>query len=130
MAFEPVNARRTKSTVRTLVVVSNPRDWPFAIPGVTVVGARAYLTESGYLEGRTTKVFNLCRSYRYQSMGYYVSLLAAASGHRPVPSISTIQDMKAAEIVRIRSDDLEDLIAKSLGHIVSDAFVLSMYFGR
>jgi glutathione synthase/RimK-type ligase-like ATP-grasp enzyme len=116
--------------VRTLVVVSNPKDWPFDIPGVSVVGARAYLTESEYLEGRTTKVFNLCRSYRYQSMGYYVSLLAAARGHRPVPSISTIQDMKAAEIVRIRSDDLEDLIAKSLGHIVSDTFVLSIYFGR
>lgn len=116
--------------MRTLVVVSNPKDWPFDIPGVHVVGAKAYLTESEYLEGRTTKVFNLCRSYRYQSMGYYVSLLAAARGHRPVPSISTIQDMKAAEIVRIRSDDLEELIAKSLSHITSDDFVLSMYFGR
>jgi glutathione synthase/RimK-type ligase-like ATP-grasp enzyme len=116
--------------VRTLVVVSNPKDWPFAIPGVEVVGARNYLTESGYLEGRGTKVFNLCRSYRYQSMGYYVSLLAAARGHRPVPSVSTIQDMKAAEIVRIRSDDLEELVEKSLGHIVSDAFVLSIYFGK
>lgn len=116
--------------MRTLVVVSNPKDWPFDIPGVEVVGARAYLTESTHLEGRGTKVFNLCRSYRYQSMGYYVSLLAAARGHRPVPSISTIQDMKAAEIVRIRSDDLEELVEKSLGHIVSDTFVLSIYFGK
>ena len=116
--------------MRTLVVVSNPKDWPFSIPGVEVVGAKKYLTESEHLEGHTTKVFNLCRSYRYQSMGYYVSLLAAARGHRPVPSISTIQDMKAAEIVRIRSDDLADLVEKSLGHIVSDAFVLSIYFGR
>jgi hypothetical protein len=116
--------------VRTLVVVSNPKDWPFDIPGVQVVGAKTYLTESTLFEGRTTKVFNLCRSYRYQSMGYYVSLLASARGHRPVPSISTIQDMKSAEIVRIRSDDLEDLIAKSLSHIVSDTFVLSIYFGR
>jgi glutathione synthase/RimK-type ligase-like ATP-grasp enzyme len=116
--------------VRTLVVVSNPKDWPFHIPGVHVVGAKKYLTESEYLEGRTTKVFNLCRSYRYQSMGYYVSLLAAARGHRPVPSVSTIQDMKASEIVRIRSDDLQELIERSLSHIVSDTFVLSMYFGR
>jgi glutathione synthase/RimK-type ligase-like ATP-grasp enzyme len=116
--------------VRALVVVSNPKDWPFDIPGVQVVGAKAYLTEGEHWEGRSTKVFNLCRSYRYQSMGYYVSLLAAARGHRPVPSISTIQDMKAAEIVRIRSDDLEELIEKSLGHIVTDTFVLSIYFGR
>ncbi len=116
--------------MRTIVVVSNPKDWPFSIPGVVVMSAKAYLTESEPQEGRTTKVFNLCRSYRYQSMGYYVSLLAAARGHRPVPSISTIQDMKAAEIVRIRSDDLEGLIQSSLGHIVSDTFVLSIYFGR
>jgi len=116
--------------VRTIVVVSNPKDWPFDIPGVQVVGAKAYLTEYAEFEGRTTKVFNLCRSYRYQSMGYYVSLLASARGHRPVPSISTIQDMKSAEIVRIRSDDLDDLVEKSLSHIVSDTFVLSIYFGR
>jgi glutathione synthase/RimK-type ligase-like ATP-grasp enzyme len=97
---------------------------------VQVVGAKTYLTEATPFEGRTTKVFNLCRSYRYQSMGYYVSLLASARGHRPVPSISTIQDMKASEIVRIRSDDLDELIRKSLSHIVSDTFVLSIYFGR
>jgi glutathione synthase/RimK-type ligase-like ATP-grasp enzyme len=116
--------------VRTLVVVSNPKDWPFGIPGVEVMGAKAYLTEQVYLEGRSTKVFNLCRSYRYQSMGYYVSLLASARGHRPVPSISTIQDMKAAEIVRVRSDELDEIIQRSLGHIISDTFVLSIYFGR
>ena len=27
-----------------LIVVNNPRDWPLAIHGVTVVSARAYLT--------------------------------------------------------------------------------------
>ncbi len=116
--------------MRTIVVVSNPKDWPFKIPGVDVIGARVYLTETTYIDDRSTKVFNLCRSYRYQSMGYYVSLLAAARGHKPVPSISTIQDMKAAEIVRVRSDELEELIQRSLGHIVSDTFVLSIYFGR
>lgn len=116
--------------MRTLVVVSNPKDWPFKIPGVDVVSAKAYLTESTYFDGRTTKVFNLCRSYRYQSVGYYVSLLASARGQRPVPSIATIQDMKSAEIVRIRSDDLDELVQKSLEQIVSDAFVLSIYFGK
>lgn len=59
-----------------------------------------------------------------------MSLLAAARGHRPVPSVSTIQDMKAAEIVRIRSDDLDELVQKGLSGIESDSFVLSIYFGR
>src|SRR5690606_38500233 len=81
-------------------------------------------------ELRGSKVFNLCRSYRYQALGYYVSLLATARGHKPVPTVGTIQDLKASEIVRIRSDELDALIQKSLAAIVSKTFVLSIYFGR
>lgn len=116
--------------MRALIVVNNPKAWPFAIPGVELVSARAYLTQGTYSELRGAKVFNLCRSYRYQSLGYYVSLLAAARGHKPVPSVATIQDLKATEIVRIRSDELEELIQHSLSPIQSDSFVLSIYFGK
>ncbi len=116
--------------MRALIVVNNPRDWPFDIPGVEVIGARAYLTQPEFSELRGAKVFNLSKSYRYQSLGYYVSLLAAARGHKPVPTVATIQELKATEIVRIRSDELEELIQKSLAPIQSDSFILSIYFGR
>ena len=59
-------------------------------------------------------MFNLCRTYSYQTVGYYVSLLAAARGHRPLPSVSTIQDMRTAPILRIVSDDLLEEIEKDL----------------
>lgn len=114
----------------TLVVVQNKADWPLTVPDVEVVSARRYLTDVAYHKTRGTKVFNLCKSYRYQSLGYYVSLLAAARGHRPVPSVSTIQDMKSAAIVRVVSGDLDELIQKSLHTIHSEGFVLSIYFGR
>ncbi len=116
--------------MKALIVVNNPKDWPFQIPGVEVVDARSYLTQPAYSELRGSKVFNLCRSYRYQALGYYVSLLATARGHKPVPTVGTIQDLKASEIVRIRSDELDALIQKSLAAIVSKTFVLSIYFGR
>jgi len=61
-----------------LIVVDEPRQWPLQIAGVTLVSARAYLTDPAYNESHSGKVFNLCRSYRYQSLGYYVSLLAEA----------------------------------------------------
>jgi len=67
-----------------LLVMNNPRDWPLKMRGVEIVPARAYLAESRFSELRGVRVFNLCRSYRYQSIGYYVSLLAAARGHRPL----------------------------------------------
>lgn len=116
--------------MQTLVVVNNPKDWPLDIKGVTVVPAKEYLMESDYSGAKGTLVFNLCRSYRYQSLGYYVSLLAAARGHRPLPSISTILDMKSLTMIRYASEDLEDLIQQSLKPLRSKSFILSVYFGR
>src|SRR5262245_58430948 len=113
-----------------LIVVSNPRDWPLEIPGVEVISGRAYLTDPAYSGMRGAKVFNLCRSYRYQSIGYYVSLLAEARGHKPLPNVTTIQDLKSASMIRFVSDDLDEMIQKSLAPIQSERFVLSSYFGR
>lgn len=113
-----------------LIVVNNPRDWSLDTPGVEVVSARRYISDSAYSSLRGAKIFNLCKSYRYQSLGYYVSLLAEARGHRPLPNITTIQDLKSLSMMRLASDDLEDLIHESLGRLQSGSFVLSIYFGR
>ena len=113
-----------------LIVVDNPKSWPLDFPGAPVVAARAYLTDPRYSEMKNLKVFNLCRSYRYQSTGYYVSLLAMARGHKPLPAISNIQDMKSLSIARIIAGDLDELTQRSLRSIKSDTFDLSVYFGR
>ena len=113
-----------------LIVVNNVKEWPFHIPGVEVVDAWAYLTRPEYGAMRAVKLFNLCRSYRYQTAGYYVTLLAMARGHKPLPGITTIQDMKSQTMVRFVSDDLDDLIQQTLAPIQSDEFTLSVYFGR
>ena len=86
-----------------LMVTNQAGDWPAKIGGVEVVDAREYLTNPQYSEQRGAKVFNLCRSYKYQSIGYYVSLLAEARGHKPIPNITTINEMKTQAIVRIAS---------------------------
>jgi glutathione synthase/RimK-type ligase-like ATP-grasp enzyme len=113
-----------------LIVVNDPKDWPLQFEKAGLVAARSYITDTRYAEMRRAKVFNLCRSYRYQSAGYYVSLLAAARGHKPIPDITTIQDLKSQAFVRAASEDLDNLIQKSLKTIQSKEFVLSIYFGR
>lgn len=113
-----------------LIVVNNARDWPLDIPGVQVVPARAYLTEPAYGEDRRARVFNLCKSYRYQSLGYYVSLLAEARGHKPLPRTHTLEDMQSRGLVRLIAQDLDELIQRSLKPIKSERFELSIYFGR
>ncbi len=113
-----------------LIVANDPKAWPVEIPNVQVVDARSYLTRSEYSEMRGVKLFNMCKSYRYQSSGYYVSLLAEARGHKPLPSITTIQDMKSQAIIRLVSEDLDEMIQKGLAPIQRDKFTLSIYFGR
>ncbi len=74
--------------MRILIIANSQKEWPFRIPDVDVVDAWTYLTQPEFSELRSVKVFNLCRSYRYQTVGYYVSLLAEARGHKPLPSIT------------------------------------------
>ncbi len=112
-----------------LIVVDHPEQWPVKVRSAEVISADAYLREPRFSERRRTRVFNLCDSYRYQSVGYYVSLLATARRHRAMPSVTTIQDMKSRSLFR-PADELEELIDRSLHGIVSNRFELSIYFGR
>lgn len=113
-----------------LIIVSNPRDWPLNMPDVAVVSARVYLTDPAYGGQLRARVFNLCKSYRYQSLGYYVSLLAEARGHKPFPRVNAIEDLHSPGLVRLITENLDELIQKSLVLIKSDHFELSIYFGR
>ncbi|MEZ6037839.1 MAG: RimK family protein [Planctomycetota bacterium] len=116
--------------MRTIAVVHSRHDWPVAIPGVEVVSARDYLIDPNWTKERGVRVFNLCRTYSYQSEGYYVSLLAAGRRHRPFPDLKTVLDMKSRHRVRTVDEELDELINKSLADIHQEKFQLSIYFGR
>lgn len=115
---------------RILFVVNNPDRWPLHLPEVEVVAARTYLADPTYSTLRNCKVYNLLRSYAYQSLGYYVSLLAEARGHKPLPRISTVQDIKSQSLTRAISADLDELIQETLRQVRQDKFTLSVYFSR
>lgn len=114
----------------TLIVVNNPARWPLEIPDVRVVSARAYLTEPEFSQMPSVKVFNLCRYYSYQSMGYYVSLLAEARGHRPLPDIATTMNLRTLSMPRPLATELEEEMQRALAPLKSTEFDLSIYFGR
>lgn len=116
--------------MKQLIVVNNPRNWPLDIPGVDVISAKSYISEEMYGKLSNVKVYNLCRSYRYQSIGYYVSLLASARGHKPIPNVLAIQDLKSQTVIRIASEEMNLLIQKLLAPIQADRFLLSIYFGK
>ena len=116
--------------MQILLVVNQNDKWPLNIEGVQIVTSRKYLSDPQFSMMRRVRVFNLCRSYSYQSVGYYVSLLAEARGHKPFPDVSSLMSMRSQAIVRFISDDLDELIQKSLAPLKSARFDLSIYFGR
>jgi glutathione synthase/RimK-type ligase-like ATP-grasp enzyme len=112
-----------------LVVVDSRADWPVEIPGVDVVTAWEYLTQDEFTRVRGIRVYNLCRTFSYQTTGYYVSLLAGARGHRILPDITTVQDLKLAESPGVLNDEIEELMQKSLARLGSSEYLLNVYFG-
>lgn len=116
--------------MKKLVVINHPQKWNINIEGVEVISPKAYLEEAVYATMKNVRVFNLCYDYAYQTRGYYVSLLAGARGQKVIPSVKNILDLKAQTIVKSVSDDLDNLVQKSLKHLKSTEFVLSIYFGR
>ncbi|MFH1064055.1 MAG: RimK family protein [Candidatus Woesearchaeota archaeon] len=116
--------------MQTLIITDKPKNWPLQLKGVKLVGAKDYLLDQKYDHMYKARVFNICRSYSYQTYGYYVSLIAAARGHKPIPSIATIQELKNVSIVKIVSEEMEETMQKALARIESDRFTLSIYFGK
>lgn len=117
-----------------LVVVENLTDWKDSYPALRVVTARDYL--SGAVEDidEDLRVVNLARSYRYLSVGYYISLLAEARGHRVIPSVRTIQDLSRKAIYTLDTADLERIARKTVGrtqqNVIVNGIELMIYFGQ
>jgi len=115
--------------MNVLFVVNRLNDWPFSVSGVSVVSARSYLADCAYAEIEPAQVFNLCATDRYQGRGYYVSLVAEARGHAPLPDVKTIEDAQASTPMPIGRNGAEPmpwtLYAGAASRIDVDA-----YFGR
>jgi len=116
--------------MRKIIVTNQANFKQLDLPEITIISPRQYFSNIAFSKMRNVKVFNLCSDYRYQSKGYYVSLLAEARGHKPIPDVKNLQDLKHSTILRSLTDDLNDLIQKSLGKLKSHEFILSVYFGR
>lgn len=112
-----------------LIIVEKPSSWNFKLEDVEVVSADDYISGGAFQSVRNLKVINLCKSYQYQSEGYYVSLLAEARGHKILPEISTLQDFRFPSILRDDSLDFDELIQSTLKNEPFDRVEFNIYFG-
>lgn len=116
--------------METILVSSEPSSWQFLNPLTTIVDASEYLSNNEFHKDKSIRVINVCGSYSYQTIGYYVSLLAQARGHKAIPSALNIQDGLINSLAKHISQAVEIDLQHSLSHIKSDEFVFSLYFGQ
>jgi glutathione synthase/RimK-type ligase-like ATP-grasp enzyme len=112
-----------------LIVVEKPANWKFNLEDAEVISAEAYISDERYQSEKSTKLINLCKSYQYQSEGYYVSLLAEARGHKVLPGVSTIQDLRFPSIIRDDSLDFDELIQSTFKNETGEKIEFNVYFG-
>lgn len=116
---------------RLVIVVEKASDWGSYYPSDNVVTAMDYLREPIGSDERT-QVINLCRNYRYLGSGYYVSLLGEARGHKVIPSVRTINDLRKRALYSLDVEDLNQKLTKFLpagGRDTTD-FGILVYFGE
>ena len=116
--------------MQTLIVTNEPASWSFLKHLATIVSASDYLSNENYYNDESMRIINLCQSYNYQTIGYYVSLLALARDHKAIPNVHSIQDVLSVSLSKYISQDLDEEIQHSLHNIKADEFVLSVYFGQ
>jgi glutathione synthase/RimK-type ligase-like ATP-grasp enzyme len=116
--------------ITNLLVVDNPSRWEIEVDSVEIISAKSYLAPNSNQHWPEARVFNLCRSYAYQSVGYYVSLLAEARGHRALPSVATLRDFRSTSIAKSLGLDIEEVILNSLKDQTGPKFELDVYFGQ
>ena len=115
--------------MQKLIIVEKPEAWSMSLEEVVVVSPEQYISEPIYQEAKRLHVINLCESYQYQSLGYYVSLLAEARRHKVLPAVSTLQDFRFPSILRDDSQDFDDLIQNSFKNETSERVEFNIYFG-
>jgi glutathione synthase/RimK-type ligase-like ATP-grasp enzyme len=91
-----------------VILVDQPRDLPNAETPHKVITTSDYLARPRLFEAGRPKLVNLARSYAYQSKGYYASLLAEARGHRVVPSVETMLELREQKLYEYALPDLEE----------------------
>src|SRR5579864_1496274 len=91
-----------------VILVDQGRDLPNAETPHKVISTAEYLARPRLFDMWRPKIVNLARSYAYQSKGYYASLLAEARGHRVVPTVETMLELRESKLYDHALPELED----------------------
>jgi glutathione synthase/RimK-type ligase-like ATP-grasp enzyme len=97
-----------------MIVVDRLTDLPAAVAGYPAMTARDYIMQPRATRRTVPKILNLSRSYGYQTLGYYCSLLAEARGHKVVPTVTTVLELTRRASYVYALAELEDNLNRTI----------------
>ena len=97
-----------------LIVVDRLTDLPTELAGYPVMTTRDYIVRPRAAGRHPPKVVNLSRDYGYQTFGYYASLLAEARGHKVVPTVTTMLELRRRNFYAHALPELEELLNRTI----------------
>lgn len=97
-----------------LIVADRLVDLPFEPGRHPAVRTREYILNPPPARRIPPKILNLSRSYGYQTLGYYASLLAEARGQKAIPSVTTILELKRRNAYAYALPDLEQTLIRTI----------------
>ena len=124
------NVVSNSSKTTNIIVINQPYKWTFPDINAKIITVKEYINNPVYQNNTDFRIFNLCSSYKYQTYGYYVSLLASARGQRIIPSTITIRDFRIVNVIHSIAYDIEEYTNKSLHKEKGNTFSLHVYFGQ
>jgi glutathione synthase/RimK-type ligase-like ATP-grasp enzyme/ribosomal protein S18 acetylase RimI-like enzyme len=124
-----LNSEEENFKTRNIVVIEDKPSWLMKIETIELVYAKDYIELEIYKETKGIRVFNLCPTYQYQSMGYYVSLLAAARNQRVIPNVTMISDFSDYNMVEFIGEEIQPVIERRFRNLKETTYVLRCLFG-
>jgi len=114
-----------------VLVADQPRDLDARDLTHIIVASNDYVTRPYMLGGARQKIIILARSYNYQTAGYYCALLAEARGHRVMPNVETMLDLRSRAHYEYALPELEEALNRDLKSFSGDPpSSLFVAFGR
>jgi len=116
--------------MQTLLVTDDTASWAFLKNITSISETPSYLSNQNSYKNQSIRIVNLCDSYQYQSIGYYISLIAEARLEDVVPSINHIQDTLIESIFKVIVQDIDNEIQDAFKNIKQSIVEVSLYFGK
>ncbi|ART79468.1 RimK family protein [Oceanisphaera avium] len=113
-----------------MVVVDELSVWAPYYPSEQVIDFKDFLNRVLIKPNSRTRVINLCKNNKYLSNGYYCSLLAEARGHKVIPSVATLNNLRHPAIFAFGFAGIEEALTAYAHSHPEKTLKFKSYFGH